>query len=549
MKKLAQIGLFRFLHDRIVYPSYIGRNKRIFSRIKKPELKNSKIALFLTVRTLVKNPQTYLESTVAHALEASGLRVLMLYCDNVLDSCDAETHATLKTRKILCGRCKSHRKALIRSLGLEYCSYGGFLTHRRMEDIRKAVYSSRDFQGLKNMKWHGVAVAEHAMASVIRYFLTHSFDENNPEQVEIFKAKLTQACLSAELAHRIYETYGGQIAHILTVHGVYATWGPFYDYFRARNVDSIIYSLGIIHPGSIAFHRNGHEWDMFYPKSWEQLKTRDLTPQESGKVDDYINRRFFKNLGIDLQLYGEVAAGKKKEVLAGLDKKSYPYRFIFYTHMIWDSVLEKQSAAFKGFADMFDRTMEYFLKHTDKQLIIKIHPAELVWEKGSYSMMDYIKAHFPRLTENIVILPPSTPVTSYEIVNKQTIGLTYVGSVGYELSAIGVPVLVGGFIHYLNEGGVGVGINSLEQYYALLDDPTPAFQAARDNREMAKKWCYYFYYMLHFDFPFYAKDRYAKVDWEQIKKLPSTLEDPHSSLRRMGEKIRNHEDIVNNCHE
>jgi len=546
MNKLSNISLLRYLHDNVMYPIYLHRNKQIFSNLSKQDNKNSKIVLFLTVRTLVGNPQTYLEATIAHALEAAGLRVLMLYCDNVLTSCDADTYADLKKRHMLCNRCKRYRKRLIESLSLEFCSYREFMTPDCLKQISESVYSGqKDVEELRNMKLHGVKVGEHAVSSVIRYFLTHSFDDKNSEHIKIFKSKLYNACLSVELAHKLYIRYGLKIEHIIMVHGAYATWGAFYEYFKLRNIDSIIYSLGIIHPGSISFLRNGREWEMFYPDTWRKLQNRDLTSEELKKVDEYINNRFFKNMGIDLKLYSQVATGEKKKVMDQLNHKYYKNRYVFYTHTIWDLVSENQSVVFNGFADMFDKTVEYFLKHTDKQLIIKIHPAELIWEKGSYSMLEYIKEHFPKLTDNIYILPPSTPVNAYEIVDEKTVGLTYIGSIGYELSAIGVPVLVGGIVHYQSEGGVGVPVESLEYYYALLNDPSVTFEIAKKNLNLAKKWCYFFYYMLHFDIPTYTSDRYAKVDWSKMKNLNSMLINKESSLSRICKKIKDKVDIIN----
>ncbi len=119
------------------------------------------------------------------------------------------------------------------------------------------------------------------------------------------------------------------------------------------------------------------------------------------------------------------------------------------------------------------------------------------------------------------------------------------GSVGYVLPVIGVPVFVGGLIHYRNEGGVGVTIDSLEQFYSLLDDPSEAFEMTQKNLHLARKWCYYFYHMLHFDLPVCGSDRYARDDWEQMKNLRSMLVDRGSALNRICKRIRDKTDIIN----
>ena len=284
--KLLNTKLLRYFHNKVMNFFYLRRNKRIFSNLPKSNNKDSKIVLFLTVRTFVRSPQTYLEASIAHALEASGLRVLMLHCDNVLDSCDGDTYVDPKKQDLFCSRCKENRKRLIESLNLEFCSYRQFLTPSCLKQTNDSVYSSqKNINELRNMMLHGVNVGEHAISSTIRYFLTHSFDENNSEHIKIFKKKLYNACLSVELAHLLHIQYGTRIEHIVMVHGIYATWGAFYDYYKIRNIDSVIYSLGIIHAGSVAFHRNGQEWETFYPDTWKKLRERNLTPEENEKVD------------------------------------------------------------------------------------------------------------------------------------------------------------------------------------------------------------------------------------------------------------------------
>jgi len=124
--KLLNTKLLRYFHNKVRSFFYLRRNKRVFSNLSKPNNKNRKIVLFLTVRTFIRSPQTYLEASIAHALEASGLRVLMLHCDNVLDSCDGDTYVDPKKQDFFCSRCKENRKHLIKYLNLEFCSYREF---------------------------------------------------------------------------------------------------------------------------------------------------------------------------------------------------------------------------------------------------------------------------------------------------------------------------------------------------------------------------------------------------------------------------------------
>lgn len=543
-KIIKRSSIIRGLFDYVKYNYWIRRNRKIFANILKPVTpKYSGRIIFLTVRTLVASPITYLDAFIAHGFKKLGFEVDMLVCDNVLSSCDADTYFDVKHRAELCSRCRKFRSKLIDSLNLNYRSFKEYISCEKIVKIKEDIYSKSP-NDLVNTTLYGVKVAEHARSSTVRYFLIDHVDLNKEDHKKVFLQKLLDAIIVVEVANAVFEKYGKEIKHAITVHGVYSTWGPFYDYFKMKGIDTLIYSKGTIRYQSVSFLRYGREWETFYPETWKSLQKRPLAEEEEKKLETYIDGRFKKKMGADLQLYEDFSKGSHSDELRKINAYNYKYRYIIFTHLVWDSCLENQSPAFSDSVEMLDMTIEYFLKHKDKQLIIKIHPAEIVWEEGSSSMIQHISQKYPNFTENIVVLPPNTKVSPYEVVNDKTVGITYIGTVGYELSALGVPVIIGGHIHYNAEGGLGCLVKSKQEYIGYLEDPSSLFPIAKSKIEQAKKWCYYFAYLVNFDFPIYSKTVWAAIDWSSLKNINAWLDDDGSSIMRVCNKIAKHEDVV-----
>ena len=84
------------------------------------------------------------------------------------------------------------------------------------------------------------------------------------------------------------------------------------------------------------------------------------------------------------------------------------------TNVVWDAQLHYPASAFPNMIDWVLRTIEYFAKRQDLQLLIRVHPAEIRGTSRSRQpMLEEIAKVFPKLPANVFVIGPESPVSTY----------------------------------------------------------------------------------------------------------------------------------------
>ncbi len=519
----------------------ILRAKFIFRKIKyTPIKKEGPKVLILAVRTSPANNLVYFDAIFWHAFKKLGCDVKMLYCDGVLDSCDADT-IFRKSMKPRCFACKNLGPLVKKSLGLDCISYRQYISDSEIEEIKKEV-SSLEAKDLIKYKYLGVNVGVHASASTIRYFLLGHLNLDNPSEVAMFRKKLVHSMIAAKVAKKIADKEKPNV--IFMLHGIYSTWGPFSDYFQLRGIETVVYSNMPPRFGHFIFNRNDKANALVSKKEWSNFSRSSLKDAEKSEIDAYLAERFKGETG-DQKLYEENfdIGTKKQSLLESLSRKEYFRQYVMYPNLAWDSAIDGRVS--KIFDDIFswvDETVKFFKEHKNYQLIIKPHPAELVWEKPPKGIRDYIIEEYGPLPENLILLEPNVPLRAYDLVAPDRIVLVFNGSLGLELAASGIPVLTVADVHY-KDAGVVYKVETLEEYLKLLEDPKELISFAKDNIELAKKYAYFYFFKSMVRIPFYRDDEWSAIDWNIARNIKKLLDD-NSNIIKICKKIINKEDIV-----
>ena len=86
-------------------------------------------------------------------------------------------------------------------------------------------------------------------------------------------------------------------------------------------------------------------------------------------------------------------------------------------------------------ADWVGRTILYFIGRPDIQLVIRIHPGEILTRE--YSMVDVVRQTLPELPEYIHVIQPEEKINTYDLIEITDIGLVYTTTVGLEMALKG----------------------------------------------------------------------------------------------------------------
>ncbi len=186
--------------------------------------------------------------------------------------------------------------------------------------------------------------------------------------------------------------------------------------------------------------------------------------------------------------------GQQARQHLGLDKRPV---VLLATNVLGDSLTLGRQVFSKSMAEWISRTVQYFIGRPDIQLVIRVHPGEVLTH--GQSMVDVVHEVLPRLPENIRLIKPKDEINTYDLIDVADVGLVYTTTVGMEMAMTGVPVVVAGQTHYRGRGFTH-DPDSWVSYYKLLGQLLEHPAEFRLNREQVTE-AWHYAYRFFFDYP------------------------------------------------
>lgn len=246
---------------------------------------------------------------------------------------------------------------------------------------------------------------------------------------------------------------------------------------------------------------------------WSAYQNKLLTNEESEKIHALFEARkkasVWKNFS---RLWQSIPAEGVQEARAklGLDKQPV---VLLATNVLGDSLTLGRQIFSQSMQEWLERTVQYFAGREDVQLIIRVHPGEVLTH--GVSMVDVVRHVLPRLPAHIHLIRPEEKVNTYDLIAAADVGLVYTTTVGLEMAMSGVPVIVSGKTHYRNRGFT-IDPDSWLRYYkelgTILADPQQARLHA-DQVRTAWTYAYRFFFNFPRPFPWHLHD--LKKDYAQ----------------------------------
>ncbi|MFC6988725.1 hypothetical protein ACFQJD_08385 [Haloplanus sp. GCM10025708] len=104
----------------------------------------------------------------------------------------------------------------------------------------------------------------------------------------------------------------------------------------------------------------------------------------------------------------------------------------------------------------------------------------------------------------MTVLPPSTDVDTYELVDQLDVGIVYTSTVGLEMAYEGLPVVVGGDTHYRGCGFTTDPVDP-EEYRATLRN-LDALEASPETVQRARRYAHLLFVRKHVAFPYFTTE-------------------------------------------
>lgn len=248
---------------------------------------------------------------------------------------------------------------------------------------------------------------------------------------------------------------------------------------------------------------------------WETRKDTALTESQRNRIESLYKAKMqgdlFENFARQWQSSKRKGSEEVRKSL-GLDDRPI---VLLATNVLGDSLTLGRQVFSETMAEWIVRSVEYFKDHPEVQLVIRVHPGEVLTHGPS--MVDLVNEAFPQLPDHIHVVGPREKVNTYDVIEMADLGLVYTTTTGMEMAMSGVPVIVAGHTHY-KDRGFTFGPQTYPEYFELLDKILQHPAEYRLNQiqiDLAWRYAYTFFFEFSLPFPW----RLLSL-WEELNDRP-----------------------------
>lgn len=439
---------------------------------------------------------TPIESLVATALKVRGADVHVLLCDGVIPAClqvtidefaSVEEFTDHGVQRKFCSSCFDRGLQAFQIPGVTIHTFSQYLTPEDKQ-LAARIAAESPVQTIETFEFDGVPIGDQIHAACARFLVRGDLGADPAAEV-VLRRYLEAAILSVIVARRLYAEQSFDT--VVINHGIYVPHGPLAATARAQKRHVVAWSLSYRNRCVVFSHDNSDIFTIINePTSvWEDMP---WTEQMEADIMEYLYSRsnsckqdwimpFHKDSERDLQVLSANYGIDFSKPVVGL-----------CTNVIWDGAVCYAENSFCSMVAWLLMTIRYFVGRPDIQLVVRIHPAEVRMTNVSRERaVDAIQKEFPVLPQNVFVIPPESDANTYIIMEHCNAVAIYGTSMGMELCARGLPVIVAGQAWIRNKG-IAREANTEEQYINILNELPFNGRMSGQLMKRARKYAYHY---------------------------------------------------------
>ena len=436
-----------------------------------------------------------IETVLGHAVRRRGGDAIFAYCGGRLPIC--EVMPVEASPPMPCHSCREYVAGAVRAAGFESVSLHDVLdVDLDVKIARKRVARLTTVRECENYVDQGLPLGRLVRISVA-WFLSRGTLPDTPEVVGTYRSFLIsgtvvarglRAMLDRVTPDRVFMLNGTFFAEQIMMAVAGERGIPFGTYEKGFIHDSIVMTTG-----STASH-------LKVPAgTWESVRDTPLTEDESEAIDAYLGQRR-QGIGVPNNFW-TAPVDDVERIHRDFRLGAGRPLVVMFCNIMWDSAVLEREIAFAGMGEWVIQGINWARRHPEIDLVVRIHPAEIKLRNHPTRerMADHIARHVPVLPTNVRVVQADDPTSSYVFMDEAVLGFVYSSTVGLELAARGVPVLVAADTHYRGRGFT-FDPNTEDEYWAeadrLLSDP-PGRQERDRIRELARRYAVLLFFRFH----------------------------------------------------
>jgi hypothetical protein len=339
--------------------------------------------------------------------------------------------------------------------------------------------------------------------------------EETDETSEVYRLRYERNLETARIA--LYYLQNNRPDTVIIPNGTIHESGVVYRIARYLKIPTVTYEFGDQRQ-RIWVAQNGEVMRQETDGMW---KVRQGTPLTDAQLERLRSLFIARQRGALWENFARLwqgtpaQGGEQARKALGLDSRPV---VLLATNVLGDSLTLGRQVFSKSMAEWISRTVQYFSGRPEIQLVIRVHPGEVLTH--GTSMMNVVHQVLHRLPAHIRLIGPKEKINTYDIIDVADLGLVYTTTVGMEMAMNGLPVIVAGQTHYRGRGFT-YDPDSWVAYFKMLgqmlDNPA-AFRLSRVQVEQALRYVYGFF----FDFPRPFPWHLVRM-WEDYKTRPLSM--------------------------
>lgn len=170
-------------------------------------------------------------------------------------------------------------------------------------------------------------------------------------------------------------------------------------------------------------------------------------------------------------------------------------------NVLGDSLTLGRNIFAESMSEWITKTVQYFAKRTDVQLVVRIHPGEKIVPQAK-SMGTVVHEALTEIPSHIHVIGALDNVNTYDLIEIADLGLAYTTTVGVETAMNGITVISCGKTHYRRRGFT-LDPNTWDEYFSTLEKVLSDLPGHRLTEEQtAKAWNYAYRFFFEYPRPF-----------------------------------------------
>ena len=447
----------------------------------------------------VETVATKFEATLASFLKLNNIAECDFFlCDSNLKACQYFKYNTYKNdifwllkneklKKKACDSCYLPAKNVLSKLGKVFkTSDFGTLNIQTVEEIENLSFEEK-----KNFIFNGHNCGEQATAGALRYLCVGSLEDTKENNLLLNKYLYSAVLFAFSIEKLLTEN---KYDAVICNHGVYVPHGITVSVCKKLRIPIKVWNLSYRKNTFMMVSGDTYHHTLLNDNSFLDF---DFSTKKRTKILNYLHSRISgKNDWLSFQ--------KKDNLLKSafeylkVNKNSFDSTSTLVTNVIWDAQIHFKDNIFKNMSEWIVETINFYIKNSNRLLIIRVHPAEM---RGVLPTREKVKdivfKNFSSLPNNIKFLDWDHEISSYDCAYDTDFTIIYGTKMGIELSAMGKPVIVTGDAWVKNKGFVFQPENKRE-YFSMLTK-TNDIKINKNQKELALRYAYWFFYLNSID--------------------------------------------------